>query len=120
MAYARDFMVKHLPFWEMEPCDELLSSASTYAGENNTVTGQVFAKENEVYAIYLPVAENTGSLALDVAQGTFRLRWFNPRTGAFSGGEVRLQGSRAVALGMPPADPSEDWVALLTREESSL
>jgi Putative collagen-binding domain of a collagenase len=120
MAHARTFMMEHLPFWEMQPCDELLRGASTFAGENNTMTGQVFAKKGEVYAVYLPVAENTGSLDLNVAHGTIRLRWFNPRTGAFSEDEVRLQGGCAVALGAPPEDPSEDWVALLTREESSL
>jgi hypothetical protein len=120
MAFARRFMMEHLPFWEMEPCDQLLSGASTYAGEMNTVAGQVFAKEGQIYAIYLPVAENTGCLDLDAAKGIFRLRWFNPRTGAFAGDDARLQGGSTVALGTSPVDQSEDWVALLTREESSL
>jgi uncharacterized protein DUF5060/beta-lactamase family protein/collagenase-like protein with putative collagen-binding domain len=118
MAYARQFMSKHLPFWEMEPMDAILEGESTYDGKNNRVTGQVFAKAGEVYAIYLPVAEQTGVLDLTGVNGLFRLRWFNPRTGTFHADERQVQAGTAVALGAPPQDAIEDWVVLLTREDS--
>jgi CubicO group peptidase (beta-lactamase class C family) len=119
MAYARNFMRTNLPFWEMEPQDGLLSGASVYVGKNNQVTAQVFAKEGEIYAVYLPVAENTGVLDLGGTSGDFRWRWFNPRTGLFTGEEKTIQAGAPIALGKPPLEPMEDWVALFTRKEST-
>ena len=43
IAYAKDFMIKYIPFWEMNPANELLPGNSGYC----------FAKNNEYYAIYL-------------------------------------------------------------------
>ena len=86
---------------------------------NNTNRGQVLAKEGEVYAVYLPVAENTGVLDLSGTRGIFRLRWFNPRTGLFSGVEIDIQAGSSIAHGKPPLEPMEDWVALFTRKDST-
>ena len=119
MAYARRFMMENLPFWEMEPKDGLLSEASVYKGENNTVAGQVFTKEGEVYAVYLPVSERTGTLNMEAARGRFRLRWFNPRSGMFQGQDTFVRASSAVRLGLPPTDPSKDWVVLLTQVDNA-
>ena len=116
MAYARRFMEEHLPFWDMEPADALLTGASEYAGQNNLVTGQVFMKKGACYAVYFPCAGNTGTLDLTEDEGAFVAQWFNPRTGTFEGRETRIQGAGKVPLGNPPADADEDWVALLTRE----
>lgn len=116
MAYARKFMEEHLPFWEMAPADSLLSGASKYTGKNSVVTGQVFAKQGECYAVYLPVAEHTGALDLTAAPGCFVQRWFNPRTGDFAGTEIRVDGGGPVPLGRPPSEDEEDWAILLTRE----
>jgi len=118
MAYARTFMMDHLPFWEMEPRDDLLTDESKYKGAYSVVSGQVFAKAGEVYAVYLPVAEHTGALDLSHTRAIFSFRWFDPRAGAFSGDETRVVGGNVIPLGAPPEDPSEDWVALLTREQS--
>ena len=84
MAIARGFM-EGLPFWEMEPKDELLKGSSVFEGENNALPGQVFAKRGEVYAVYLPRAEETGTLDLSDAEGVFKKRWFDPRSGAYVG-----------------------------------
>jgi len=64
--YARSFMQEHLPFYEMSPMDELVSNESTLTvGEGDGVTSemgaQVFAKTGEVYAIYYPVSQSTGT-----------------------------------------------------------
>ncbi|MDZ7723565.1 MAG: hypothetical protein U5R06_12365 [candidate division KSB1 bacterium] len=57
--YARRFMQEHLPFWEMEPDDMSVIGATKELGG-----AQVFAKPGEICAIYLPVAEPTGSLTM--------------------------------------------------------
>ena len=116
VAYARQFLEEHLPFWEMEPADALLIGASAYAGANNLVTGQVFMKEGVCYAVYLPSAENTGTLDLTADQSVFVQRWYNPRTGSFEGPRTEVQGGGDVLLGSPPDDVQEDWVVLLAKE----
>ncbi|MCP4645023.1 MAG: DUF5060 domain-containing protein [bacterium] len=116
MAHARRFMEENLPFWEMQPADDLLTGESEFTGKNSIVAGQVFAKAGECYAVYLPVAEQTGLLDLTNASGTFVMRWFNPRSGAFEGAASSLEGDKQIPLGPPPADASEDWVVLLGRQ----
>jgi len=115
MAYARAFMESHLPFWEMEPRDDLLTGESEFTGENNVIQGQVFVKEGELYAIYLPTASETGELDLTDAPGSFKLQWFNPRSGGFAGDEAIVQGGVSLPLGTPPDNPDEDWVVLLAK-----
>ncbi|MCP4428126.1 MAG: DUF5060 domain-containing protein, partial [Chloroflexi bacterium] len=79
--HARKFMEENLPFWEMDPADDLLLDEATYFLED----GQVFAKIGQVYAVYLPAAESGGRLDLSGINGRFQQRWYNPRTGQFEG-----------------------------------
>jgi len=46
---------------------------------------------------------------------TFAVKWFNPRTdGLLSDGSVKfVTGGGKVALGLPPPDAKEDWLAVL-------
>ena len=115
MAVARKFM-ESLPFWEMAPSDALLSGSSVFQGQNNALPGQVFAKPGEIYAVYLPLAEQTGTLDLSGAAGAFSMQWFNPRTGEFAGEAREIVGGGAVELGAAPGEPGEDWVALIQRK----
>ncbi|HPA06201.1 MAG TPA: DUF5060 domain-containing protein [Candidatus Hydrogenedentes bacterium] len=115
MAHARQFIQQHLPFWEMEPAGELLTGAATFQGEHNRIPGQVFARPGQCYAVYLPVAEPTGALDLTGATGEFIRRWYDPRTGAFTGDQETITGGRPLPLGPPPEKPAEDWVVLITR-----
>ncbi len=116
-AIARSFVEKELPFWEMEPADELLRGTDTdYGG------GEVFAKPGEIYAIYLPKGsrDDGGSVELDLTQFAdqqYRLRWFNPREGKFAEPTSELAGGDWRRLGATPdgvASPN-DWVALIKR-----
>ncbi|TDJ70505.1 MAG: DUF5060 domain-containing protein [Planctomycetota bacterium] len=111
MWYARKLLQTHMPFWEMQPADELLTSESTSYGG-----GQVFAKQGTMYAIYLPRADDTGQLDLSGAPGPLRKRWYNPRTGALEGEPSVVMGGGSLNLGTPPSDPSEDWVVLLSSQ----
>lgn len=117
MAIARAFMETHLPFWEMEPRDDLLTGESEFTGENNVVQGQVFAKEGDIYVVYLPVAKTTGELDLTNAAGTFDAQWFDPRAGSFRGEVTTVPGGAPHALGNPPDASDQDWIFLLTKEK---
>ena len=103
MRYARELMQQELPFWEMEPADELHSNGATGGV-------QVFAKPLRNYAIYLPDGRESGSLNIEA--GNYRQRWFNPRTGLFEGTETTTT-SLPIVLGEPPNTPGQDWVVLL-------
>lgn len=107
MRNARAFIQENLPFWNMEPGDALLVGEDTDFGG-----GEVFYKEGEVYAVYLPDANPSGSLEL--GPGDYIKRWFNPRTGIFEGDTTQVSGGTVVALGEPPRDSEEDWVLLLS------
>ena len=114
MRFARQFMEAHLPFWQMVPVDTLLSGeADAYGG------GEVFALPGMIYAVYLPDASPSGILDLSQAEGTFNLRWFNPRTGQFVGELTTVNGNSLVDLGTPPQEPDEDWVVLLAHSSTS-
>jgi len=105
MYYARKFMEENLSFHEMQPHDELLTGEARH--------GDVLARIGTKYAIYLPEAQNTGSLDLTGCFHTFTRRWYNPRTGNFEGTATVINGGGIVSLGPPPGEPTEDWVVLL-------
>jgi hypothetical protein len=106
--YARTFVEQNLPFWEMVPQDSLLSGESSDHGG-----GQVFAKEGQVYAVYLPNATSTGALDLSGVSGSFQKSWYNPRTGTFKGTTQTVSGGGKRSLGAPPSSASSDWVVLI-------
>jgi hypothetical protein len=98
--YALEFF-RQIPFHRMQPRDELVE------GEN----AQCLAAPGEVYAIYLPEGGNV-SLDLEASEGTFEVRWYNPRAGGelAEGSVHQVAGPGRKALGNPPIDEREDWV----------
>ncbi len=118
--HARRFMQENLPFWKMQPADELAAGAGTIRvgtgrGKSIQLSAQVLAKPGEIYAVYLPKANPSGTLDLSAAKGTFQQRWYNPRNGAFEGKTKPITGGSRVPLGTPPTDADEDWVVLIAR-----
>ncbi len=108
--YARSFLQDNVPFWEMEPADSRLT------GEHGAFGGgEVFAKPDEVFAVYLPNASNGGTLDVGADVVPFRIRWYNPRTGQFEGPTDYRFGGAPMALGSAPSDPTNDWVVLVER-----
>jgi hypothetical protein len=94
---ARAFM-ETLPFWEMEPADDVVLSGRAF----------VLARRGQVYALYLP---DGGELALALPPGAWRAEWWSPengRDGAFVPGGVHA-GGRIVLE--PPA--AGDWALRL-------
>jgi hypothetical protein len=105
MRYARQFVTTHLPFAGMAPADYLLSGEnSSYGG------GEVFSLPGQDYAVYLPSGSPSGTLDLSLAPGSFRKRWFNPRSGGFEGSQQTISGGSFHNLGNPPSSVTEDWV----------
>ena len=102
--HAVTFFQNHLPFTQMKSNDGLTSSGNDY----------VFAKEGEVYAVYL---KNGGSTNLNITGGSksYTIQWYNPREGGalVNGTVAQVNGPGNVGIGQPPSQTSQDWVALI-------
>ena len=118
LGHARRFMEEQLPFWEMEPADELSRDGGTIplrVGNGQTIPlgPQVFAKRGRVYAVYLPTASPSGTLNVGELRAPAQQLWYNPRTGQFVGPGTPVEPNESHSLGAPPADPTADWVVLI-------
>ncbi|MEO0530852.1 MAG: DUF5060 domain-containing protein [Planctomycetota bacterium] len=104
---ARDFF-QRLDYTRMRAADQLVSAEEAHC----------FCEEAKTYAIYLP---NGGTTRLDLRDidASFDVKWYAARTGGeLQVGSVEtLVGGTWVNLGNPPADPTNDWAILVTREE---
>jgi len=109
---ALEFFREHqIPFWDMSSADALIGNTD---GSNARFC---LAQPGELYLVYLPTGTRDGPTELDLggARDTFSIRWFNPRDGgALAVGSIpsAMGGGRA-PLGNPPADPAQDWLAIL-------
>jgi CubicO group peptidase (beta-lactamase class C family) len=103
---ACDFFRQHLPFWKMQPADELITGHGTYG----------LAIPGEIYAIYLPHGGGT-RFDLGAESGFYEVKWFNPRAGGdvVDGPIKHVRGPGKSWTGFPPAESSQDWLALIRR-----
>lgn len=107
--HARQFLENNTPYQQMQPMDSLVS------GESGDFGGaEVFAKPGEVYAIYLPRANQRAQLDTqgNGGNGPWEIRWYNPRNGQFESSDIRNNGG-LIDLGNPPGSSDEDWVVLV-------
>jgi hypothetical protein len=104
------FRDERVPFQEMEPADGLVGNPA----EDNS--RYAFAKRGEIYLVYLPKG-GPADLDLSGVTGRFTVGWLDPRKGgALQSGAVReVAGGGKVGLGTPPADPTDDWLAVVRR-----
>jgi hypothetical protein len=104
------FRENRIPFWEMRNANALIGN------DKNDNSKYCLAKPDELYLVYLAKAGTT-DLDLGAVAGRFRVKWFNPRTGgALQDGAIRsVNGGGKAALGTPPADASEDWLAVIRK-----
>jgi len=107
MDYAHQFFVKYLPFWQMHHEDDLVSGSDDH----------VFAKEGDIYAIYLKEG-GSPTLNLSNVSGNFTVRWYDPRYGGElqQGSVATVSGGAQRSLGNPPNETSKDWAVLVKRE----
>jgi hypothetical protein len=103
--YALEFFHEHLAFTEMRSADELTKANDDYC----------FAKPGYVYAVYLP---DGGTTEVYLAAAKYKVRWYNPRSGGRlqAGSTTEMSGPGYRSIGLPPADPKRDWVALVRLE----
>ena len=103
--YAVEFFEQHLPFVEMEDAHKLTPREDDFC----------LAKAGSVYALYVPTAER--GTELELPEGTFKVRWYNPRKGGkLSSGSVKeVSGPGHVSLGTPPGDEKLDWACVVER-----
>jgi hypothetical protein len=104
------FRTNQIPFWEMKNEDDLV------ANPQHENTRFCFAKPGELYLVYLPGGGST-NLDLSGVSAQFNVRWFDPRNGGAprAGSVASVKGGSSVSLGMPPAEPGEDWLVVLRR-----
>lgn len=102
--HALAFFHDHLPFREMNPDDALASRRDAY----------VFAKPGSTYAVYVPTLDETH---LNVSEGVYEVRWYNPRTGGAlqSGTLDHVTGPGWQDLGRVGTDSNGDWAILIKR-----
>ena len=106
--YARTFFEDHLPFWRMEPADELTSDGASYC----------LAAKGEAYAVFIHPGMETTSIDLGDSGKTFSVYWYNPRAGGeLQEGSVKSVTAKGlVALGYPPSEREKDWGVLIRAE----
>lgn len=102
------FREEQIPFAEMASANDLVGN------EEDDNSKFCFAKKGGLYLVYLPEGGTT-ELDLSATDGTFSVKWFNPRAGGALGeGTVSsVAGGGKVALGEAPADPGEDWLIVV-------
>jgi hypothetical protein len=106
--FAVEFFHDYLTYAKMSHHDELTSAPNDYC----------LAEPGWAYAIYLP-AGGTTNLDLGSPTATFRIRWFNPRTGGAPqmGTIASTTGPGVVRIGQPAKDTDKDWLCLVERVE---
>ncbi len=102
--YALEFFETYLPYWEMDPQNELTARTDDYC----------FAKPGQIYAIYAPDSV-TIDLNLGEMETDYVVRWYDPiRGGALQKGSVaEVSGLGYKDLGEPPLLVDQDWVVLV-------
>ncbi|NJX14559.1 DUF5060 domain-containing protein [Tamlana crocina] len=107
--YALHFFNNYIPFWKMEPSDDLVISEDI---------SYCLAKEGEVYAIYTEA--NAGEINLDLGPSTnsYKIKWFDPRKGGdLQEGRISsVKGPGIVGLGEPPSEIDKDWMVLVSTD----
>jgi hypothetical protein len=103
--HARRFFENFLPFWEMEPADDLTIDTTSYC----------LAKNDEIYAVYLHPGEQTCSLDIGKTGKEFTVHWYDPRNGGdlHVGSLESVIANGTVPLGYPPVEKDKDWVVLV-------
>lgn len=99
---ALRFFAEHrVPFWDLRNQDALVSRGRCLAGAKHWVVQLARG--------------GTTTLDLRSANGSFELRWLDPRRGgALQIGSVsQVMGGGVRALGSAPSRPNADWIALL-------
>jgi len=108
---AAQFFEKHIPWWEMKPAPNIITSPADHEC-------YCFAKTDLLYLLYIPAGTDEVIVDLEVdAAHNFRIQWFDPTSGGeLSTGTVdSISGSGEQTIGLPPWGNSNDAVTLLKK-----
>ena len=108
---AREFLEEHVDFHLLNPADHLVSAANEQFGG-----AEVMARQNQDIVIFLPDASSTPTIDLSSYPGTFRVRWFDPRTGDEVAQGPTVQGGAPRSLQVMGPNPGLDWIVFLDRD----
>lgn len=104
---AEKFFNDHLPFWEMQNQDELLSNEKAYC----------FAKKDEIYVVYLPKCEKTD---LKIGDGAFTIAFYDPKEGGMlldkQNEGWRITKPNSVELSAYNGQSEKDWVIVIKKK----
>ncbi len=96
------FANNDVPYWEMQPNDDLVSA------------GYCLAKAGEVYLAYV---HEGGTVDFNLPGGDYTVKWFNPRTGGeLQNGSLKEVSGGDTNVGNAPSDPELDWVVLVRKK----
>jgi hypothetical protein len=111
-------------WWKLEPRDDLITAPVERTGDEEVVGDRrgrpprvaywALAEPGRQYVAYMRGCAGPYSLALDDAAGTYRMREFDPRMGAWREWGIH-DGAGPVTYTPPDA---HDWVLLVTARES--
>jgi hypothetical protein len=105
---ARRFFEQYLPFWQMEPADELTLDSLSYC----------FALKDDIYVIYLKSGQETTSLHLGDSGDEYTIQWYDPGIGGElqTGSLETVTGAGTVSIGLPPTEKRKDWAVIIKRK----
>ncbi|MGB7395954.1 MAG: DUF5060 domain-containing protein [Pricia sp.] len=104
---AKQFFYDHLPFWEMQNYDTLLSNPKAYC----------FAQKDEIYVVYLPKGETTD---LQIGDGAFTIAFYDPKEGGMLHDKQnegwKITKPNSVELSAYNGQAEKDWVIVIKRK----
>jgi len=105
--FAKSFFEEHLPFWKMEPADELIADGTSWC----------FTDKEEVYVVYKKMGQKEVLLDLGNSDQTFTVQWYDPFLGgALQQGNIKtVKANGTMDLGAPPEALERHWVILLKK-----
>lgn len=103
---AKDFYHTYLPFWNMQPSDELTSDDNSFC----------FSKRGEIYLVYLHRGQSTTNVDIAGQNTVYTIDWFDPKEGSdFQKGTItEVMGDNKVSIGFLPNNAiHKDWAVLI-------
>ncbi len=107
---ALDFFRENLPFQRMEANQDFTSIGNYYG----------FSDADRLHVVYFSSLRHAASFQPKKGNGTYEIRWFNPREGGrlLAGTVLEVDMEKWKGVGSPTekAADSEDWVMVLKRK----
>jgi hypothetical protein len=108
---AREFLEEHANVEHLNLADHFVTTAAEAFGG-----AEALAAHGENMVIFLPTASSAPTVDLSNFAGTYRVRWFDPRTGNEVNEGPVIQGGAPRTLQVMATESSLDWIVLLDRQ----